>query len=84
LAGQYNELSNEAAWLVGTAVSLPPLSQPQQSARTREHWVSLVHSAPTSAAPAQAQVKQPFSSVAKPASHVIDGSHATGEHTSLQ
>src|SRR5678815_1615949 len=70
-AGGHSRLSWYSSWVpAGTAVSEPPLAQPQQSAGTSTQSSSRSHSAapPESA---QASSRQPKSSRAKPVSQVL-------------
>jgi hypothetical protein len=78
LAGHARLASNAAAWLCGTAVSLPPPAQPQQSARTRAQSLAAVHAAPLTAA--HAHVRQPAASTANPSAQLAG--HAIGKHAS--
>ena len=53
----------------GTAVSAPPLAQPQQSAGTRAQSLSTAHSGASPGAVAHAHTWQPASSTANPPAH---------------
>src|SRR5688572_30476434 len=77
---QPSSASCAASSEASTAVSAPPCSHPQQSARVRTHWLWSVH--PSSGGTAQAHERHPVASIMKPSAQVSP--HPSGLHASSQ